>query len=157
NGNIPLTAEQIGVSENTLYAWRRSIQVFFQQNPLPPQQPAALPAFENDLDALAFIRQNLITELSRLSASLQYDSGFSTPYQRALVLSQLMDKLLKLDVHLKPYMEEDDNSLLEELLAERGDADEEDEDIEIVVSDHVEEEDDGYWDGYGEADEYGRP
>ncbi|MEO8606239.1 MAG: transposase [Chloroflexota bacterium] len=126
NGNIQLVAQQFNIAENTLYAWRRNIQVFFQQNPLPPQYTAEVPAFENDLETLAFIRQNILGELSRLSASMQYDSGFSTPYQRALVMSQLMDRLLKLDVHLKPYMEEE-----EEIITYERD-DEEDEEVEII-------------------------
>jgi hypothetical protein len=104
-GDIQATAHQTGIPDRTLRAWRGSILPYLP--PPPPdsrQKVAELPAFDNDLDTLAFIRQNILGELSRLSASLQYDSGFSTPYQRALVLSQLMDKLLKLDVHLKPYV-----------------------------------------------------
>jgi hypothetical protein len=94
----------------------------YAPNPIP--KAVEMPKFENDLDALAFIRQNILGELSRLSASLKDDPGFSTPYQRALVLSQLMDKLLKLDVHLKPYMEEE----VEYIAYEREDTpDEEDE------------------------------
>ncbi len=129
-GNIPLTAGQTGISENTLYAWQRTIRVFFQQNPLPPQNPAESIAFHDDLSALAFIRQQIMNEMVRLSSSLQYDSGFSTPYQRVLVLSQLMDKLMKLDIHLKPYTEEE---------------------VQYVLSDDVEEEPDDY-DYYEEYD-----
>jgi transposase-like protein len=107
-GNVQLVAEQMGIPESTLYEWSRSIRQWLGQNPLTAPPPIELPTFNDDLEALSFIRQNIITELSRLSASLQYDPGFSTPYQRALVLSQLMDKLLKLDGHLKPYMDDDD-------------------------------------------------
>src|SRR5690349_4855229 len=97
------TSQQTGISRSTLHAWDSDIQAYIQETPTLVRQPAELPVFENDMDALAFIRQNILGELSRLSASLKDDPGFSTPYQRALVLSQLMDKLLKLDVHLKPY------------------------------------------------------
>ena len=97
------TSQQTGISRSTLHAWDSDIQAYIQETPTLVRQPAEVPVFENDLDALAFIRQNILGELSRLSASLKDDPGFSTPYQRALVLSQLMDKLLKLDLHLKPY------------------------------------------------------
>jgi hypothetical protein len=107
-GNIQVTAQQTGIPDRTLYDWQGDILPYLQQY-APPSPPASeTPVFEDDLDALAFIRQNIINELSRLSASLQHDAGFSTPYQRALVLSQLMDKLLKLDGHLRPLMEDDE-------------------------------------------------
>jgi hypothetical protein len=102
-GDIEVTARQTGVPVRTLRDWRGKVLPY-----LPPPPPSArqslaeVPAFADDLEALVFIRQNIIGELSRLSASLQYDPGFSTPYQRALVMSQLMDKLLKLDLHLRP-------------------------------------------------------
>ena len=99
-GNIQLTAQQTGIPYRTIYDWQRDMLPMLEQYaPASARPPTEMPTFENDLDALAFIRQNILGELSRLSASLQYDSGFSTPYQRALVLSQLMDKLLKLRHH----------------------------------------------------------
>src|SRR5688572_20308170 len=74
------TSQQSGISVSTLHAWDSDIQAYLLQNPLPERQPAELPVFADDLEALAFIRQNIIGELSRLSASLQHDPGFSTPY-----------------------------------------------------------------------------
>ncbi len=120
-GDIQTTAHQTGIPDRTLRTWRGSILPYLP--PPPPdarQQPAELPAFESDLDALAFIRQNILGELSRLSASLQYDSGFFTPYQRALVLSQLMDKLLKPDVHLEPYTPREQQKIRIEFVDEQG-------------------------------------
>ena len=107
-GNVPLTARQTGIPLRTLYSWQEAIAPYMQQYAMPNTPAVAMPIFENDLEALAFIRQNIIGELSRLSASLQHDPGFSTPYQRALVMSQLMNKLLKLDLHLRPYMDDED-------------------------------------------------
>ncbi len=122
-GNVPLTAEQTGIPDRTLYNWQRHILPYLRQHTPPPPKPAEDMAFDDDLDALAFIRQHIMNEMVRLSSSLQYDSGFSTPYQRVLVLSQLMDKLMKLDLHLKPYTAEE---------------------IQYVLSDDVEEESDEY-------------
>jgi transposase-like protein len=104
-GNFPMTALQTGISERTLYTWRQ--QEFLQQT-LQQQKPAPLlqkelPVFEDDLDALAYLRQQIMTELVRLSSNLQDDTGFTTPQQRALILTQLIDRLIKLDEHLKPY------------------------------------------------------
>jgi transposase-like protein len=106
-GNVQLTAQQMGIPERTIQSWLMDIRPYMHQF-APAREASAVetPVFANDLEALAFIRQNIIGELSRLSASLQHDAGFSTPYQRALVMSQLMDKMMKLDVHLKPYMQE---------------------------------------------------
>jgi hypothetical protein len=129
-GDVQITSAQTGISVRTLYDWQRSMQVWLQHTPPAVQYTAELPAFENDLEALAFIRQNIIGEVSRLSASLQHDPGFSTPYQRALVMSQLMDKLLKLDLHLRPYMEDDDGeeSWMEGFADEEPDCNDDDED-----------------------------
>ena len=120
-GNVTLTAQQTGIPYRTIYDWQREMLPLLQQY-APQSIPKAVetPTFENDLDALAFIRQNILGELSRLSASLQYESGFSTPYQRALVLSQLMDKLLKLDVHLKPYTPHEQQKIRIEFVDEQG-------------------------------------
>ena len=141
-GDIRATAHQTGIPDRTLRAWRGSILPYLPPPPpLSRQNTAELPAFENDLDTLAFIRQNILAELSRLSASLQHDSGFSTPYQRALVLSQLMDKLLKLDVHLKPYVPQEPQKIRIEFVDEQGnvhdklpgDPDDEEYEIEEVI------------------------
>ncbi len=121
--DFSLTSRQTAISKSTLYDWDSAIQAVFQETTPRVRQPAELPGFENDLDALAFIRQHIMDEMVRLSSSLQYDSGFSTPYQRVLVLSQLMDKLMKLDQHLQPYTAEE---------------------IQYVLSDDVEEEPDEY-------------
>jgi hypothetical protein len=121
-GNIQMTAQQAGVPERTLQAWQGEIRPYLQQFFPANVSPAGdTPAFANDLEALAFIRQNMIGELSRLSASLQHDAGFTTPYQRALVMSQLMDKLLKLDLHLRPYMDDDEEMELSDDVEETDD------------------------------------
>jgi hypothetical protein len=114
-GNIQRTATQTGVPERTLRRWHG--QILAQLRRYPSHRPhlaenMVVPAFVSDMDALAFIRQNIIAELSRLSSTLQYDPGYSTPYQRTLILSQLMDKLLKLDLHLQPYTQKDDDEIL---------------------------------------------
>ena len=137
HGDVQQTSVQTGISVRTLYDWQRSMQAWLQHNPPAVQNTAEVPAFESDLDALAFIRQNILGELSRLSASLKHDAGFSTPYQRALVLSQLMDKLLKLDLHLKPYMEED----VEIINYERGDTEE---DKHVAYEKYKDDDDESY-------------
>jgi hypothetical protein len=112
-GNVPLTSQQTAVPDRTLYHWQRQILPHLQQytplTPVSPPNSAETLAFDDDLSALAFIRQHIMDEMIRLSASLKHDPGISTPYQRVLVLSQLMDKLMKLDLHLRPYTTEDDN------------------------------------------------
>jgi hypothetical protein len=113
-GDVQRTADQTGVPDRTIYRWQRQVLTQLRRyTPLSPQTAEGMsmdvPVFENDLATLSFIRQNIINELSRLSASLKDDPGISTPYQRALVLSQLMDKLLKLDGHLRPLMGDDDD------------------------------------------------
>jgi transposase-like protein len=121
-GDISLTHLQTGIPERTLYAWRRE-EIFLQRqqqhtiSSLPQQsslespdlaQPAAttleLSAFENDLEAIKFVRSRIMQELLNLSTSLGDDSGVASPYHRVLILSCLLERLKKLDDHLEPYI-----------------------------------------------------
>ncbi len=103
-GNVTITALQTGISERTLYHWRRQdwLQQILQRQSPPPllQQP---PAFDDDLDALRFLRTQIMDELVSLAMTLKDGANLTTPYQRVALLSQLLDRLIKLDAHLKPY------------------------------------------------------
>ncbi len=109
DNDILLTSLQTGISSRTLYDWRRQhwLQqtVLQPQSPLSPQQnpPPPIPDFDSDLDALAFLRRQIMRELVTLGDELQRGRTLSSPYQRVLALSQLLDRLMKLDEHLQPY------------------------------------------------------
>jgi hypothetical protein len=123
SGNFPLTVQQTGISRSTLYEWQSEIQAFFQENTPSIRQPAELPVFSDDLETLAFIRKQIMDEMLRLAVSLKDDPGHSTPYQRVKVLAQLMDRLMKLDHHLQPYVDDDADDWLEGAENEERDGD----------------------------------
>jgi transposase-like protein len=129
HGDIALTRLQSGIPERTLREWRRELWL----NHLPPLPPPPTPlrrqettsesldvgahgcaptldtpTFANDLEAVVFLRNQIMKELLSLSASLNNSLSITTPYQRVLVLTQLLDRLMKLDEHLKPYASFDD-------------------------------------------------
>jgi transposase-like protein len=105
-GNIALTHVQTTVPERTLRHWRRQQWLKQQaQLPLPPptpprQQQEDLPEFEDDATALKFLREQIIQELLQVAVSLKDSFSVTTPYQRVLVLSQLLDRLIKLDNYI---------------------------------------------------------
>jgi hypothetical protein len=135
-GNVPLVSQRTGIPVRTLYNWQCQLLPHLQQYAPFVPNPAETLAFDDDLSALAFIRKQIMDEMIRISSSLKNDNGITTPYQRVLVLSQLMDKMMKLDLHLKPYVPAD-------------------EDIEYVLTDDVEEVDDDEYDGiYGSDPSY---
>jgi transposase-like protein len=103
-GNIPLTAVQTGIADRTLYRWRQHIwwQQSWQRHTTASPPPQNLPQFEDELDALTYLRRQIRDELLRL-ASFQESNTFATPQQRILFITQLLDRLMKLDQHLKPY------------------------------------------------------
>jgi transposase-like protein len=116
HGNIALTHLQTGVPERTLFAWRREDWLQQRQQrhtPLPPQEAPPpielhrelpeIPTFDDDLEAVKYLRSQMMKELVNVGASLTDGIYASTPYQRVLVLSQLLDRLIKLDAHLQPY------------------------------------------------------
>jgi hypothetical protein len=124
-GDVAYTASQMAISVRALRDWNGEIQAWLlPRTPPQRQNPGIIPAFKDDLETLAFIRTQIIDEMLRLSVSLKEDPGHATPYQRVIVLSQLMDKLMKLDQYLKPYEEVE---------------------IRYVLSDDVEPEDDEFW------------
>jgi hypothetical protein len=125
-GDIAVTHLQTGVPERTLRDWRR--ERWLQSPPPPPptplrrrqndpdgdavdDQPAQapdqeLPVFEDDLDALAYLRRQIVDELVRIAGAFQDTFQLASPYQRVNMLAQLMDRLMKLDERLKPYKDE---------------------------------------------------
>jgi transposase-like protein len=103
-GDIILTARQLGIPERTLYTWRRQWYAENQRRQTPPpSSPIQHPDFEDDLDALAYLRKQIMAELLEIAGAFREGTAFTTPTQRIHLLSQLLDRLMKLDQHLKPY------------------------------------------------------
>lgn len=102
-GDIARTELQTGVSERTLYRWRQVLwQTWRRQNP-PPSSPKPLPEFEDDLESLAYLRAQIMKEVMSVANTFEGDLAYTTPPQRVGLLTQLLDRLIKLDDHLKPY------------------------------------------------------
>jgi transposase-like protein len=100
-GDIITTAAQVGVPERTLYTWRRQHYAESQRRqPLPP--PSPMPDIGNDLEALAYLRRKIMDELLSIASSFEGSTNVP-PAQRMSLLSGLLDRLMKLDSHLKPY------------------------------------------------------
>jgi transposase-like protein len=103
-GNIILTAVQEGIPERTLYTWHRQFYAENQrrQSP-PPSSPISLNNFADDMQVMKYLRRKIIAEL--LSVANTFDGvNAISPAQRMTLLAQLMDRLIKLDTHLKPYV-----------------------------------------------------
>lgn len=109
SGNIALTHLQTGIPERTLQNWRRKIQLqdLRWRPAAPPPQKKEVPEFEDDLEALAYMRQQIMSELLNIAANLQDGFALSLPHQRLQILGQLLDRLAELDERLKPYQEPD--------------------------------------------------
>lgn len=125
-GNVALTHLQTGIPQRTLYGWRQEIWLQqlqriqqssqSQQQRTPPPPPpltdlAGAPDIadevlseEDNLQLLNRIRQRLITELANMA-----NEGLmlTSPNQRIHALTTLLDRLMKLDDHLKPYLPAD--------------------------------------------------
>jgi hypothetical protein len=112
DGDVFYAHQETGIPLRTLYTWHRELwlQQSQQQSSLPPlpdlqHPPEPPPQFSDTLSAMKFVRESLIKELTAISAQLKDDpASRMSPHQRALVISQLIDKVMKLDAHLKPYI-----------------------------------------------------
>jgi transposase-like protein len=104
-GDTLRTSLQMGIPERTLYTWSRRWRAENQQQSFSELPPLNTPpvGFENDLNTLAYLRRQIMAELVNLASNFQAGMGFVTPYRRVRVLSQLLDKLMQLDIHLQPY------------------------------------------------------
>ena len=114
-GDIVMTSERTGIPERTLRDWRRQREKGLPKlppsppnfsSPPPPPKPA-LPIFEDDMKALAFMRQQILDELVNISANIKDSFAQTAPHRRLRVLSDLLDRLMKLDEHLEPYQPEE--------------------------------------------------
>jgi len=103
-GDIRYTSQQLGIPERTLFTWRRQWYAETQrrQSPLPPS-PIHHPDFKDEFEAMTYLRQQIMAELLDIAATLREGTLFTSPTQRVHLLSQLLDRLMKLDQHLKPY------------------------------------------------------
>jgi len=101
-GDTSYTAQQLGIPERTLSYWRRNWhgKNLLPQSPLPQIER---PEFEDDLDVLDYVRKQIMAELLNVADTLRESAAFATPAQRIHLLSQLIDRLIKLDQHPKPY------------------------------------------------------
>lgn len=108
-GDINLAHIKTGVPTRTLYNWRHDLWQSWRrhnESPILPNPPKPLPQFDDDLDALTFLRQQIMAELLNLANNFQTEMAYTTPAQRVSLLSQLTDRLIKLDEHLDVRQEE---------------------------------------------------
>jgi hypothetical protein len=103
SGDVHQTFLETGIAERTLYRWRGELWQSWRRHTPPPSPPKPPPEFENDLQALAYLRRKIMNELISVADTFEANANFATPTQRTRVLSQLLDRLMKLDEHLKPY------------------------------------------------------
>ncbi len=111
-GDIVQAHIKTGVPERTLYRWRNELWQSWRRTsstPVLPNPPKPLPQFEDDLEAMDFIRQKIMSELLNLANNFQADSNFMTPAQRIMLLTQLTDRFIKLDTHVRARTEEQED------------------------------------------------
>jgi len=122
-GDVARTSLQMGIPERTLYTWKRQLQQLQQQqSPLPQHYTAHDPSpllpphpshngqpaqstrtytsFTDEGQAFHYLRGRLLDELFKIVASLDDSYTLLPPHQRALLVSQLIDRLVKLDAYI---------------------------------------------------------
>lgn len=106
-GDINQTHIKTGIPTRTLYNWRHELWQSWRRQTPSPNSPKPLPEFEDDLAALDFIREQIMAELLNIANNFQSEMAFTTPTQRVLLISQLMDRFMKLDEYLNARQEEE--------------------------------------------------
>jgi transposase-like protein len=99
-GDVPLVSLQTGIPQRTLYRWRKG----WRQNPPPlPTDIFGIPRdeFIKSLEAqyepgeYSELRAELMQHIKKLSKSLSDDPDLA--YRRAIALTRLLDKVIKLE------------------------------------------------------------
>ncbi len=106
-GDINQTHAKTGVPKRTLYNWRHELWQSWRQHTPSPNLPKPLPQFEDNIEALAFIRSQIMAELLNIANNFQTEMAYTTPTQRVMLISQLMDRYLKLDEYVSAHQEEE--------------------------------------------------
>ncbi len=107
-GDINQAHLKTGVPTRTLYNWRQELWQSWRRqslSPILPNPPKPLPQFEDDLEAMDFIREQIMAELLNLANNFQSEIHYTTPSQRVLHLSQLMDRFIKFDEYVRALTE----------------------------------------------------
>jgi hypothetical protein len=106
-GDIALTSDRTGIPERTLRDWRRERERSSPPSPppfsAPPPPPNKPPEFEEDLDALVYIREQIMAELLNISANMHDTFAQTAPHKRLRVLTELLDRLMVIDAAVEPY------------------------------------------------------
>jgi transposase-like protein len=129
-GNVSLVSHLTGVPERTIRSWRWNIipHEFRQENPLEQQEQAALLPHKNSstaaADNLEVLHTRLMEQTLALVSSLSTDADAAPFPQRAMALTRLIDRIVKLEAHVpsldfeevhiafdKPTYEQDDDDL----------------------------------------------
>lgn len=104
-GNIAYTSQKTNIPERTLREWRQERQRLLPPPDTRQRRQEVPPAFRDDLEALRYIREQIMEELKHIAANIQDSFAYTTPQQRLHILSGLLDRLVMLDEHLTPYQE----------------------------------------------------
>jgi transposase-like protein len=123
-GDVPHTADELGISPRTLYNWRQQAKLPVQTLPtLPPiahisspDDPKSLSVHgegfreglpTDDLQALRDLKDQMLRAAATLSRSIEEAIAEASLGQRVTALAQLTDRIVKLAAQL-PSEDEDD-------------------------------------------------
>jgi transposase-like protein len=98
-GNITLTSLQTGISERTLYDWRRRREL--QQQQIQPhtllQSLPVLQQQQNETDELNILRDSMMQTAIAIADSLKVNIDSRSLNVRVNALTSLLDRIMKLD------------------------------------------------------------
>ena len=110
-GDIVTTAVQTGIPERTLYTWRKElwIQRVKRQQSLSSSSPIKVPHFDDDIDALIYIRCLVLNAIQIVSKAiyerLPTHGNSARMLDRIRAQNGLVAILLKLNAYLKPHLD----------------------------------------------------
>jgi hypothetical protein len=105
-GNVTTTHVATGIPIRTLYTWRNELwlQQLQQQHDIVLAAPPELPAFDDDIDLIRFLRNAIIAKIHEIADVIQ--AGALTLYRLLTLLqvqNDLTDCALKLDTFLRAH------------------------------------------------------
>ena len=101
-GDVYLTHLQTGIPQRTLYSWRTELIVLRRHTPSPPPPQSTLPDFDDVIDALIYLRNNILEVLQQVVAATSDNLMPYLYWDHIRAQVRLLDCVLKLDKFLAP-------------------------------------------------------
>ncbi len=113
HNNFARTSHETGIPQRTLRDWRRISPVDPPPQTAIRRRQSEQPKFSSHNEALRHLRERVMDEALRLMETLEFDTEYLEPHQRATTLNRLLEQVIRLEQYLRTVPDDDDDGTYE--------------------------------------------